>query len=489
MAQSRLQLKTFAFLAAAAIALIVLVAPYAHSDSSGPLALTVSPPTVTVPYGSSSQITVTPSGGTPPYTITVLDQNVQQGSPITVPSGGYYLYDFRSYSLGSHALGFQVKDSASETISGSATATVVAQSTAAGLPDMCTGPTGGIIPQYSLFGNNIGPEQQLLLIAASILGVMFAIAGILYMVGRSFGLGRLVQTARAELGEIFITVIVVVVFVGSFSLASTSTGTNSFFAAPTGGANNNIFVADCSSLLNTVQTNLIAPYEVLNLDQNIISIIQSLTIKLMVNDWGFSFSPFSGLAILGSILATLMGVTSAFILMMVGVAVLLGLLYFLMPLFLYVGIVLRSMPWTRAAGGAFLGMFAALYLLFPFMLYGMLSVYPSSSSVVSCPLALPGQGQCFSLYQNYDVNNILGTIQQNTGSTITSGSFTGILQFFTSLGYGMVTGFITAVVDPVLYTVFAVVISLFVSFDFMEGMGDLLGAPALEAGNVLRKVV
>lgn len=480
-----------ALIAAAALAIVLSSSQMAYASAGGPLSVTATPATSVAVFGTGNTIVVTPSGGVPPYTVTAYDQGVLQGVPVTVPSGGSDDFQFRSSALGTHQLSFNVMDNAMDSASTSATVDVVLYQTGLGLPSTCTGPTGGIIPQYSIFGTNIQPEQELLTLTGSILAVMFAIVAFLYAIGRAFGFGRLVQTARSELGEIVITAIVVAVFVGTFSLASTATNTNSLFTAPVGNANNNVFVADCSALLGTVQNNLELPYVGLNVDQNIIAAIQSLKISLIFNDWGFSFSPFTGLAIIGNILTTLMGATAAFILLMVGAAVLLGLLYMLMPLFLFVGIVLRSMPWTRAAGGAFLGMFAALYIMFPFLLYAMLSVYPSGSIPVSCPLPLAtgSQQQCLSIDQSYSINNILGSIQQNTGLTITSGSFAGIAQFFQSLGYGMITGFITAVVDPVLYMVFAVAIALFVSFDFMEGMGDLLGAPALDSANVLRKVI
>jgi hypothetical protein len=45
------------------------------------------------------------------------------------------------------------------------------------------------------------------------------------------------------------------------------------------------------------------------------------------------------------------------------------------------------------------------------------------------------------------------------------------------------------VIGTGLEVLFALVISFIISFDFMEAVGDLLGAPSLKSSNTLKKII
>ncbi|MEM3876738.1 MAG: hypothetical protein QXP24_03390, partial [Candidatus Micrarchaeaceae archaeon] len=129
--------------------------------------------------------------------------------------------------------------------------------------------------------------------------------------------------------------------------------------------------------------------------------------------------------------------------------------------------ILRTIPWTRAAGGAFLGLFIAFYLMFPILLYFMLQASPSSS-------VLPV----------INTNSFLKSPNSFISST---GTFlTTVLQM---ISFDIVTPFINVIVEPMIFTIFVLIISLIISYDFMELMGDVLGAPSLSSSNTLKRVL
>ena len=57
------------------------------------------------------------------------------------------------------------------------------------------------------------------------------------------------------------------------------------------------------------------------------------------------------------------------------------------------------------------------------------------------------------------------------------------------ISFNIITPFITVIVEPLILTIFVLIISLIVSYDFMELMGDALGAPSLSSSNTLKRVL
>lgn len=141
---------------------------------------------------------------------------------------------------------------------------------------------------------------------------------------------------------------------------------------------------------------------------------------------------------------------------------LLYLLYSIFPVFLYVGILLRSFPWTRAAGGTFIAMFIAFYIVFP-------GLYPFSLYMQSIyiTLSVPSSGLTgFSL-------SSLGTLLPYLSGTA---MLTEIGQFAQTVAF-------------VGLQLMGVLIGLVVSLDLVEAIAKLLGAPSMHTRSLLGKIL
>ncbi|MDE1833058.1 MAG: hypothetical protein KGH58_01425, partial [Candidatus Micrarchaeota archaeon] len=200
------------------------------------------------------------------------------------------------------------------------------------------------------------------------------------------------------------------------------------------------------------------------------------------------FQPYLGLQTVSSLVNVLNSFLGAFALVLVGAGVLIGLLYTIFPLFLYVGIVLRTIPWTRAAGGSFLGVFLGFYIVFPLLLYSMLgaynAVFPGQAQQLSdvgastTSLTSVVSGSATSTFNPLSILNLFGSLL---------GKATGGFAYI--LSQGTLQFIITQDIQPFAYVGFALVISFIISFDFLEAAGDMLGAPSLTSENMLKKII
>ncbi|MEM3876034.1 MAG: hypothetical protein QXP35_03070, partial [Candidatus Micrarchaeaceae archaeon] len=184
-------------------------------------------------------------------------------------------------------------------------------------------------------------------------------------------------------------------------------------------------------------------------------------------------------------------ISGMLIMLLFGMSIILGIIYAFFPIFLYIGIVLRAVPWTRAAGGAFLGLFAGLYIMFPIMLYfGLMGpaafqclASTSSASTASTSSACPNSAASA-------LSQVNSNFQASKVSSVNSGIniFTSIIN--TINGVIAPFGFITTyILEPVLYTLIIYIFSLIIAFNFMEQVGDLLGAPSLSSEHALKNVI
>jgi hypothetical protein len=232
-----------------------------------------------------------------------------------------------------------------------------------------------------------------------------------------------------------------------------------------------VFTKDCTTLAKASLT-MANSWILLSVDQNLFIMFTALFIAIQPGDFGPAITPMAGLSVLSDSTDGLIGnfamFTGVMSILMMTIAVVLGIFYSIFPLFFYIGIVLRTIPFTRAAGGAFLGLFIAFYFAFPFLLYFFISPYSQAAVQVvpSSTLNLP---------------NI------NLGSTDPS---TFIDSIFTGLNIQpILPWFMTTVVEPSFYMILGVIFSLLISMDFMESLGDMLGSPALSQRGALRGLI
>jgi len=295
--------------------------------------------------------------------------------------------------------------------------------------------------------------QGMLVISLILMSAMAALAGICYGIGVSLKFDRLTRFAVSEAAEIMITAIIVIVFLGSFSLANGVSPGGPF--AP----GLSTFESTCSKLAGA-SFNLLPPLLEVTVSYDAVSLAKSLAISMEPNLFGFFIQPLGGLSLLTSIVEIFITFLGGLIVLLVGVAMALIIIYVVFPLFLFVGIVLRTLPVTRAAGGAFLGIFIGFYIFLPLLLNFMLL------SIVSVP---PNP-----------IDPLTGFLP-NAQTYLSS-----LADLFTPAA---IISFLVALAAPAMYTLFAVAVSLLLTFDFAETVGDMLGAPSLSSKHTLRKII
>lgn len=299
-----------------------------------------------------------------------------------------------------------------------------------------------------------------------IMFTMLIIIALTFALGYAFKIKSLMSFSKMEFGEILITVLIIVFFVGAVG------------AVPlihlTPQQTSNIFVNDCNYLagsslyvFNVILTNFVPR-------SFGIELLQNLQIHLSPLSFGIDFSPLTGYSLVQQSLSIAIDFSSMIAGLFLALIMFLSIVYMLFPLFLYIGIVLRTLPFTRAAGGAFLGFFIGFYILFPLMLNLMLSVQGASVNPII-------------INQNQTISSTLSNLG-NTPSALSVLPF--VKNFFESFSVlGTFEQFISNIIVPMMYTLFVVIISIMVSFDFSELVGDFLGAESLSSKHTLRKII
>ena len=377
------------------------------------------------------------------------------------------------------------------------TSTIIAQSTAVqgfcggssiGIGSVASG-SGGVIPTTSILSGQTKGEQSVLNLSVLIMLVMLMVVAVIYMFSYVFNLELLRNLVKAEIGEIFITAIIVGIFVGSFSVLGAAASTpQTGFAVAGSSFGRGVFIDDCA-YLSTASINLIVPFFSINVVRFVVDTVVSIRFDIEPTYFGLSDAPFAGYKLFDTVLGYIDTIAGAFILLILGTLMMLSIIYALFPIFLYAGIVLRTLPWTRAAGGAFLGLFAGFYILFPLLLHVMLAGYMGT---ITTGAQAAGQGQqslpsqiANTIVGSTPTAGSIGTIASVIQNSVTS-SFGAI---WTTLNNGIVGGFISGVIEPELFTVLSIIMAFLISFDFAEAMGDILGAPNLRASNIFNKVL
>ncbi len=323
----------------------------------------------------------------------------------------------------------------------------------------------GLIQQNTAEGA-LGNVASLISTSFLIIGVMLTIIALAFGLGYAFKIEKLMNFSKMEFGEIIITVIIIAVFVGAAG------ATPLIKTAP--DQTNNIFTNDCVYLssssvyaFDTILSDFIARSYGLEL-------LSNLEIHLAPLNFGIDFSPLKGYDLVQKTLALSIDIAALFGGLFLGLAVFLAVIYMLFPLFLYIGIVLRTVPFTRAAGGAFLGFFIGFYVLFPLMLSMLLSAQNN-------PLNQQAQGAT-----QHGISSFLPAL----GPVGSLASLPFVQNLAASIiPLGTLEDFIHVVVVPLLYAVFVVIISAMVALQFSEAVGDLLGAESLATGRTFRKIL
>ncbi|VVB77173.1 Uncharacterised protein [uncultured archaeon] len=343
------------------------------------------------------------------------------------------------------------------------------------------GLTNGMTTSFSAAGTYTG----LLGIALLIVLMVFSALGIVYAFGYALNMESLKAFTRTEVPEsVFNVILICLVFsgvafaggaiafvanLGLVGIESISSGSAAPTIAPVPiTSTRDIYIAICSSYIdhgvNVALDNLLTT----SLTAFTLKSLMTFKVNMAPSWFGVSFQPFMGTMPISNLIAMQAGMFDAMVGLLIGVTFMLYLIYSIFPLFLYVGVLLRSFPWTRSAGGAFIALFISFYIIFPALLYP------------------------FSLY----MQNVYAALGVSTGGPA-GFSLYGMLAAapLSGMAGDAMLAEISGFAQTVSYTAIqflGLVIAFVVALDLMGSLGDLLGAPSLSSGahaNMLLKRV
>jgi hypothetical protein len=321
-------------------------------------------------------------------------------------------------------------------------------------------------------------DAQLLSISIIIVLFVLTLLGIAYAMGYGFGIESLKTYSKTEFLESVFNLALIVLAASGVAFAGGAIA----FISNIGGIGLQTFSSGASSALgvdmaicNNYVNNgveVVLPY-VLGTTGTVIALssMKSIKIDLAPNHFGFTVLPFAGIGPEISIINIELGFFITMVAMFFFVPLLLYMIYTIFPIFFYAGILLRSFPWTRAAGGSFIALFIGFYIVFPALMYP------------------------FSTYTATTFSQIaVGSLTGLSFSSMTIAATTGFTNmFFTRLGFPnpliLEIKSFGSVVGGLAIELLGIVVSLIVSLDFIEVLGDLLGSPSLSSSAHTRKLL
>ncbi|HVA83246.1 MAG TPA: hypothetical protein VNF06_03720 [Candidatus Aquilonibacter sp.] len=347
---------------------------------------------------------------------------------------------------------------------------------------------------------NFTQYNFMLLFSLEIVFAVLMVLAIMYAVGTAFGIQRVITFVRTEYLESVLNIFIIVLLFGGMSVLAggigfiTNLGASVVSAsgvqtvsgyALTGASGSGlstvtqVYNTICNTYFDDASLHF-AGLGLLSSENLIYGIVSGFEIQAMPNGIGIKTTPFAGITPFLQVLSFMTPLITGAIIVELGIIFLLGLIYYLFPIFLYTGILLRCLPWTRAAGGTLLALFIGFYIFFPALLY------PFASIDYRC---LAAQSSVCSLQPQQTVNlpQIPTTIQGAFSYVVSlpgiAGTFFDEGQFIALLDF-----WIFSIINAS-FQIFGVVISFVVSYSLLEGFADLLGAPSLQAKNILRNVI
>lgn len=332
----------------------------------------------------------------------------------------------------------------------------------------------------------------------------------LYAIGMGFGISKLVAFVKTEYIESFFNIIIILAIFGGVAAIG---GYSSFFTklpglgglgqysvpSSSGGLTYNLYTGICTNIINEQVLPSLLGLVSLTVQQPLYSAAESFVIGVTPSASagyipGFSIQPLNGLHVYYELI--LFELSPLIMIIFLGIAVifLFFVIFFLFPIFLYAGILLRSFPWTRAAGGSLLALFIAFYVVFPALYYPFTAavVYQTSGTAQSNPECSMEQIQFAAEQGTYACLDLSGVWSFITGVTTR-------LSTFISAAYSLLNGggnaFVTnldvyvGILADAIVELLGLGIAFIISFDLLEALGDLLGSPSLQSSRLLERII
>jgi hypothetical protein len=370
---------------------------------------------------------------------------------------------------------------------------------------LCNGTTTskGIIAASPIIGSGTQGVASVVTLATIIMLSIVLVMAVLYMVSQLARLPTLATFVKVELAEMVATAVIIAIFFGGFYASAfsgiglggiqaqslTNSGSSHF-----NGPGRAVFVNDCTTL-GAASLELIPPIITSGVINYGINLVTSLNFKITPGGFGFSVSPLGGVGLITTTLNELQGILATFIIAITAVIFMLSLVYSLFPIFLYIGIVMRAFPWTRAAGGIFIAMFIGFYVVFPLMLLATTNGFATATYQETVSYLNSSSSTGAANFMNASSATNIGTVVVNASGSSSTGGFTSF--FGTLLGsavgfpnnYGVINGFISDFIGPPVITIIEIAFAFIVALDFADILSDILGAPSLTTEGLLGKVL
>jgi len=346
------------------------------------------------------------------------------------------------------------------------------------LPDPCNSLYSGAL--QNAFGALSTASTYKGLIGYSMLIILsvLMIVAFLYAIGMAFKINSLISFSRNEILENVLNFILILFVAGGIAgIDGVVIGIAQFGASvvstnqPSITSTSSLYHSTCEyyygDALGEISNLISLAVEIFE-----ISIASSIQFNLMPNGFGVTFQPFAWLNLLSKMASSF----SVPIVAITGIELvnvyLLAIIYYIFPLFLYLGILFRTFPWTRAIGGALLGLFISFYVFYPALIYAISSITASSGMQTFAQNIITNHK--INLQTNLFTSSLTSSI--NPGLTISTIFWSLIIEYIGIIAIGGIN-------------TIGILISLVICFDLIEAFGDLLGAPSLTHGGVLKKVI
>ena len=338
----------------------------------------------------------------------------------------------------------------------------------------------GPLANYSTYDSML--EDSLLVVVVALLAL-----AMMYAFGYAFGANNIIAMARTGYLQAVLNIIIIVVLFGGVSLisnavlflsslggaviSSTGVSLSSSPLAVTSGITglHAMYYSICSTYYNNAETqisNLLLMGTLTYTD----TIISTFTVSIMPNGFGIEFSPAGGYSIPAiSPISFFDPIVTGIVSMEVGIIFLLSIIYYLFPLFLFLGIFLRCIPVTVAAGGALIALFIGFYIFFPAL------VYPFTAVSFTCSTP-----QCSS------ANPIQYDVQLGSQSILTAFPLSPALSLDP---IAPTMDYFSRLIAESFFQILGIIIAFLIAYTLMEAFADLLGAPSLEGKTMLRNIV
>jgi len=331
----------------------------------------------------------------------------------------------------------------------------------------------------------ISSVHAILEIALLVVLSVLSLLGILYAIGYSFNIPTLKEFVKKEYIESIFNIILIVLVFGGLSFAD---GSVAFIANLASSALSTTTASTTISNAYQLFTNLCNTYItkgignglagifylfptniVLVTEQNmVVNILEAADSELWPSQFfGLSIKPLAGVYPYAQIIQSEFTIVLDVMFVYIGIAFFLAIIYSLFPILFFLGILLRSFPWSRAAGGALLSLFISFYIIFPGLLFAF------ANSPMPASVSTPSYLGTISNDLNDIVTNFISDIWSTTFAT---NIYDEIYNFANFFAYAILQ-------------LIGLIVSLLVSFDLLEGLADLLGAPSLTSKNLLQKVI